>query len=309
MLIEYHRTMLADRVRNAALHAALERVIVPGETTVADIGAGTGLIGFLARRLGAREAFLYEHADVMVLAERLAKTNRIRGLHFFHEHSTNILDPVPVDVVVSETLGNFALEEFIIDTLEDARRFLKPGGIVIPGRLEQFVAPVTSDRFHRELCVWDEVGFGLDFDDAKRMGFNNLYVRQVTPDDLLDGMRSAQRWDRVDFSRRNDRHRRGKVQWTPRAKATVYGFAVWWRCELVPGVDISTAPDAPRTHWDQIYLPLLEPIALARGDALALRLDVLASLEQGIGVRWTAERVGADGKTRQALDIGKGFLG
>ena len=53
MRIEYHRTLLADRVRNAAFHAALEKVVVPGETTVADIGAGTGFLGFLAARLGA----------------------------------------------------------------------------------------------------------------------------------------------------------------------------------------------------------------------------------------------------------------
>jgi hypothetical protein len=42
MRIEYHRVLLADRVRNAALHAALRHAIVKGRTTVADIGAGTG---------------------------------------------------------------------------------------------------------------------------------------------------------------------------------------------------------------------------------------------------------------------------
>ncbi len=42
MLIEFHRKMLADGVRSAAFEAALRRVIRPGETTVADIGAGTG---------------------------------------------------------------------------------------------------------------------------------------------------------------------------------------------------------------------------------------------------------------------------
>ena len=42
MRIEYHRTLVADRVRNAAFHAALKAVITPGETVVADVGAGTG---------------------------------------------------------------------------------------------------------------------------------------------------------------------------------------------------------------------------------------------------------------------------
>ena len=53
MRIEYHRTLTADRVRNAAFHAALSKVVVRGKTTVADIGAGSGLLGFMAAKLGA----------------------------------------------------------------------------------------------------------------------------------------------------------------------------------------------------------------------------------------------------------------
>jgi predicted RNA methylase len=59
MRIEYHRTLLADKVRNAAFQAALQRVVVAGQTTLADIGAGTGLLGFLAAKLGAARVDLY----------------------------------------------------------------------------------------------------------------------------------------------------------------------------------------------------------------------------------------------------------
>ena len=37
-------------------------VIVKGKTTVADIGAGTGFLGFLAAKLGALRVDLYETA-------------------------------------------------------------------------------------------------------------------------------------------------------------------------------------------------------------------------------------------------------
>ncbi len=80
MLIEFHRSMLADGVRNAALHAALQRVIVPGVTTVADIGTGTGLIALMASRLGAKTVHCYEHGDVIELAQQLAQRNRVRNL-------------------------------------------------------------------------------------------------------------------------------------------------------------------------------------------------------------------------------------
>ncbi|RZI38071.1 ribonucleotide-diphosphate reductase subunit beta, partial [Herbaspirillum sp. HC18] len=60
MRIEYHRTLLADRVRNAAFHAALSKVIRKGESTVADIGTGTGFLGFLAAKLGAARVDMYD---------------------------------------------------------------------------------------------------------------------------------------------------------------------------------------------------------------------------------------------------------
>src|SRR6185503_7889877 len=78
MLIEFHRTILADRLRNEAFHEALRRVIVPGQTTVADVGSGTGLLGFMAARLGAKRVYLYEHGDVLALSKTLARRNHIR---------------------------------------------------------------------------------------------------------------------------------------------------------------------------------------------------------------------------------------
>ena len=310
MLIEFHRAMLADRVRNAAFHEALRRVIVPGVTTVADIGCGTGLLAFMAARLGARTVHCYEQGPVIGLAERLAHANRIRNLVFYPEHSTAILDPEPVHLVVSETLGNYAYEENIVETLRDARRFLKPGGTLIPQHLAQWAAPVASDRFHRELCAWDDVGFGLDLGLAKAMSLNNLYVRSIDPADLLGGIAAARQWDAVALGGRGASVRQGEARWEAEAEGLVHGFALWWRCTLVPGVELATGPADPATHWEQLYLPTLEPIALVRGDELALRIRS-DSRAEGVRIRWqVTHRRAANGSERtQMLDMRKGDLG
>ncbi len=309
MLIDYHRTMLADRVRNEAFHEALKQVVVAGKTTVADIGSGTGVLGFLASRLGARAVHLFEQADVMELAVKLARLNKVRNCHFYHDHSTNILDLEPVDVIVSETLGNFAYEENIIETLNDALRFLKPGGIVIPRRITQLVAPVVNDRFHRELIVWDETDLGLDFGPAKEMTFHNMYVRSILPSDLLDAPDAVQSWDNVELGRKNKSVRQGEVRWTAEKQETIYGFALWWECELVEGVHLATAPDAPRTHWEQLYLPLQHPLEVTPGDEVMLRLHSDTRYEVGVNVRWQVNHK-SGGETRtQAYDIRKGYLG
>lgn len=299
MFIEFHRNMLADKARNEALYRALQQVIHAGRTSVADLGSGTGLLAFMAVKLGAKNVYLYEYSDALKLSQKLARHNRIGRCHFIHSHSAQVEHPQPVDVIVSETLGNYAYEENIIENLEDAKRFLKPGGVVIPGRIEQFVAPVISERFYRELCVWDEVGFDLDFAPAKEMSLNNFYVRTFAEDDL-DPQLPARRWDAVDFNKNNKSVRKGRAEWKLPRDMAIYGFALWWRCELVPGVELTTSPFANLTHWEQLYAPVREPLRGAAGDLLAIELHSDSRYEVGVNVKWTVTlRDAASGATQQ----------
>jgi protein arginine N-methyltransferase 1 len=311
MRIEYHRTLLADKVRNAAFHEALARVIRKGETTVADIGAGTGFLGFLAAKLGAKRVDMYETAEVAEVARRLLARNKLSNCRIAEVHSTDVAEPDRVDVVVSETLGNYPFEENLIATLNDARaRFLAPGGVIIPRAVEQFACPVTAERFHRELTLWDEVGFGLDFAPARAMSLNNIYVRWFEPADLLDGGKAAKVWDRVAFDRRNKTTRAGEASWRVPRKTTFYGLALWWSAELVPGVSLATGPLGPRTHWEQLYLPALTPIVAGAGHTFAVRLRSTTSYEAGTNLTWTLLLADASGREvlRQSLDLEKGYL-
>jgi len=309
MRIEYHRTLIADRVRNAAFERALAAVIKNGETTVADIGAGTGLIALMAAKLGAREVFLYEAAEVAGVAAKVLKANGARNCHLIPCHSTEMVDPPKVDVVVSETLGNYPFEEHIIETLNDARRcFLKPGGTIIPRRLTQFAAPVVCDRIDRELGAWDATGF--DLSAAKAMSLNNIYVRTLARKELLDGGASATAWDEVDFAATNRSSRKGEARWRLKAPANVYGFATWWRAELTPGVTLATAPGDPPTHWEQLYFPLLSPIAAKAGETVAIGVRSRTSVEAGTHVAWVVTQHDAKGRqlARQSMNLDKGFL-
>jgi SAM-dependent methyltransferase len=311
MRIEYHRTMLADRVRNAAFYEALKRVIVPGKSIVADIGCGTGVLGFMAAKLGAKKVFLLEKAEIVHVAKKLIKHNKIKNVELVPAHSAEVEPPDRCDIIVSETLGNYAFEENIIEILTDARdRYAEPDGVLIPGRVEQFVAPVIEPRFHRDLTTWDDVGFGLDFEPAKWMGFNNLYVRTFKPADLLDQGRSAVLWDKVDFHRPSKTTRSGSADFEIKTATVIQGLALWWATELVPGVRLGTGPADPKTHWEQLYLPTLEPIAMPAGSTLNARLRSTTSYANGTNVTWVLTATDAKGRelTRQSLDLNKGFV-
>lgn len=306
MRIEYHRTLIADAVRNDAFRQALAAVIERGKTTVADIGAGTGLIGLMAARLGARAVHLYEAAEVAGVAAETLRRNRAKSCHLYPCHSTEMDDPPRVDVVVSETLGNYAFEENIVGTMRDAvARHLKPGGIIIPSRITQHVAPVTTPRIHEELTAWERVGHGIDLAHALRMSLNNIYVRTLEPAELLQ----SRQWDAAHLAHNPSNTRKGEANWVLPQPATIYGFAIWWAADLGHGIELSTAPDAPRTHWEQLYLPLLTPIQAECNDTIAVAIRSRTSEEMGTVLKWTATHsVGFDVVSRQSLDIEKGYL-
>lgn len=315
MRIEYHRTLIADRVRLAAFRDALAAVIRPGQTTVADIGAGTGVLAFLAARLGARKVYAYEMAEIGAVAARLKALNRLRNVELVPGRSTEIIEPPRADVVVSETLGNYAFEENLVATMNDARaRHLKPGGVLVPTTVEQFVCPVVRPRFRDELCAWDEVtkvlDVPLDLAPARAMSLNNAYVRRFEATDLLDGGTKAARWDHVDLMARNRQQRRGSAHWTPARKATVHGLAVWWVAGLAPGVHLSTSPLDPPTHWEQLFLPVLEPVAVGRGETLTAEVGSRTSEEGGTDLAWSLAVGDTTGKERhrQAMSLAKGFV-
>lgn len=311
MRIEYHRTLVADAGRLAAFEQALAKVIRKGETVVADIGTGSGVLAMIAARLGARKVIAYEFAEIGALAQRLFKLNKLRNIEIIPARSTEIIEPERADVVVSETLGNYALEEFLVETMNDAAaRHLKPGGVLIPGRLEQVVAAVTAPRCFDELAAWDRIGRGLDFGPARRMSLNNAYVRSFPPAELLDRGRTAVTWDTLDFKVRNRFARKGTAEWRIEAPATVYGLAVWWVAELAPGVMLSTSPLAAPTHWEQLYLPALEPIELKAGETLAVQVRSRSSEEGGTDIAWGFRARTAKGRERLAQDLSleKGFL-
>ena len=323
-MIELQRKLLGDKVRNDAFAEALRRVIVPQESIIADIGSGTGFLSFLVSKLGAKQCYGYEVGGIVETSRQLAKRNGINNCTFFRTHSTDVKHPPKVDVVVSETLGNYALEENILETMEDAKRFLKPMGLLLPAKISQFVCPVTTDRLYREIDVWLSVGFGLDFSEARERTMNNMYVKTIHPEDLLMG--AEREWDTVDFSispfhgsgfstrgvrsKKNLSIRTGKQSFTVKKPVTVYGFALWWNAELVPGVHLSTSPFEAPTHWEQIFLPLLQPVKLASGSTLELTLTSDTRWQTKINLQWSVRVLDATKKevSVQRLDMRKGYI-
>lgn len=291
-MIELQLKLLGDDLRNKAFYDALKKIIVKGKTVVADIGSGTGFLSFLASKLGAKECHLYEYdEELLQLSREIAAANKITNCKFFAAHSTEIKNPVKADIVISETLGNYALEENIIENMRDAKRFLKPGGIIIPQKIEQFAAPITSPRLMNKINTWKDVGFGLDLNTIAPVALNNMFVYKILPTDLLQQKNAIQKWDNINLQKNEPSVRTKRIQWKIEKDCEIFGFAVWWNCELIPEITLSTSPFTKPTHWDQIFLPLSKSLNLKKGGVLNLSIKSDSRREIGIHLNWEANGI------------------
>jgi protein arginine N-methyltransferase 1 len=141
----FHVGRLNDAVRTSAFDRALREVVRPGDV-VADLGAGSGILGLLALRHGARRVYAVERHPVAELARMIARENGLEDrLVVLRGEAAEVRLPERADVVVSETLGNAVFDEGILELLRDARRrHLKPGGRLVPSRIRVLAAPATT---------------------------------------------------------------------------------------------------------------------------------------------------------------------
>ena len=144
---EVHRTMICDRVRTEAFRRAIDSVVRPGDI-VLDVGAGSGILSVFAARAGAARVYAVERTTVAVLAQELAAANGVAEIvQVIHGDVLDVELPERVDVIVSEWLGGFGIDEGMLAPVIAARdRWLKPGGVMIPRSVTAWAA-LVYDRY------------------------------------------------------------------------------------------------------------------------------------------------------------------
>lgn len=269
--------MIADHGRMDAFVRALGRAVKPGAVVV-DIGTGTGIFALLACRFGARRVYAIEPSDAIQVAREIAAANGCADrIEFIQAMSNQVTLSERADVIISDLVGVLPWFERHIPSIADARRrFLAPGGTMIPQRDVAWAAVVDMhDSYAQQTGPWDANGFGLDMDAARRLVINTWNKARVTRDDLLTGL---QRWATLDYRVLEEPDVRARVTWTVTRAGTAHGLAVGFDRTVSDGVDLSNAPDAPdpvrRAHiYETVFFPWPEPVTLARGDVVIVDLD------------------------------------
>jgi protein arginine N-methyltransferase 1 len=149
----FHDLMLNDSLRVTAYRKAIHEAVEPGHIVV-DLGTGTGILSQFALEAGARCVYgidlnssILDHAVQRMhqagFADRFVPICRL---------SYDVELPQSADVLISEIIGNIADNEDFQPILHDAiRRFVAPGGTVLPQAVSSYLVPVAARSAHADL--------------------------------------------------------------------------------------------------------------------------------------------------------------
>jgi protein arginine N-methyltransferase 1 len=278
-------SMIADRVRVEAYAQALRKTVRDG-SVVAELGTGPGIFAVLACQLGASRVYAIEPTEVIQVAREVAVANGCADrIEFYEAFSRGVTLPTKADVILSDLRGVLPLFERHIPAIVDARRrFLRPGGVLIPHKDTLWAAVAEAQKAYSELVdPWECNPFGQDLSPARRLIVNDTLKIRVNPDQLLT---TPQLWAALDYGSIEDHNVRGNLSCRVERTGTGHGILVWFDTELADGIGFSNAPSAPEAIYGSLFFPWISPVQLAPGQVV--KVDLEAKLfETNYVWRWT----------------------
>lgn len=275
MQVIHHRGMLADDVRMCRYADAIAEVVRPDDV-VLDIGTGSGILALLCWKKGARRVYAVEAGSIIEDAERLAKHNGAgESIQFVRGLSSLIDLPEKVDVIVSEILGTFGLQERVLEYVSDAKqRFLKPEGRLIPSRLELCLVPVQADEAWNDItATWRRDLYGVDFSPIREHATSRTYVMDCSKHTLLARPARIAEWDFYEVSKAADVFS-FSATFTTENNGPLNGLVGFFTASLSEDNELTNSPEAPLTSWYQMFFPLADPVGVRQGDTVICRLNL-----------------------------------
>ncbi len=191
---EWHVPMMNEQNRNHAYFDAL-KAIIKSDSTVFEIGTGSGLLAMMAAKLGAKQVNTCEAVPLIAeTAQQILEDNHFEKIiKVIAKKSIDIEIgndlPEQADILVSEIFSSELLGEHVLPSLEDAkRRLLKPQGKVIPAAGSIMIGLFTGNDIRRNLIVENSFGFDLQHFNTivskKRMIARNDLDIELLSDDI-----------------------------------------------------------------------------------------------------------------------------
>jgi protein arginine N-methyltransferase 1 len=288
--LDEHFSYLADRTKLERYQTAIEAVVGP-EQVVLDLGCGSGSLGLMALRAGARKVVFVEEGPIIEAARRtIAGAGLSDRAEFIQGNSFELSLPERVDIVVCDHIGFFGFDYGVLSLLADARqRFLKPGGLIVPTAIDLGLAPVESEVCRDLVARWLDGSLPEEFAWLACSAANTKHAVRLGPEDLLadpNALATLQLGDEAEPF----------LSWVTEFRCNrdglIDGVAGWFDCRLADGIRMTNSPLAAESlDRPQAYLPLKRPVRVSQGDIV--RVTVMARHVDNV-VAWIVDLPGSN---------------
>jgi type II protein arginine methyltransferase len=284
--------MMNEQNRNQAYFDAL-KAVVNKDSSVFEIGTGSGLLAMMAAKLGAKQVITCESVPLIAeTAQQIIKDNQFeKVINVIAKKSTEIEVSKDIsakaDILVSEIFSSELLGEHVLPSLEDAkRRLLKSQGKVIPAAGSIMIALFTGENIRRNLLVDDAFGFNLQ-------GFNKIVSkkRMIARNDLdiellSDGVPAFN----FDFEGENTFPAQSKtLEITVKSAGLCYGLVQWMQLDMNGDQKVMFENHPSQTskvsNWQQCAYLFDAPIAVKAGQ----KVTVNAAHNRAVPWFWLAD--------------------
>jgi protein arginine N-methyltransferase 1 len=262
-------SMLRDSIRCKAFQSALNEAVTPG-CTVLDIGAGTGILSIFAAQAGAGKVYAVERTDIAEVAELIVAENGLSDrIQVIQEDITKVELPEKVDVIVSEWLGSYAIDENLLPIVAYTRdRWLKPGGKMIPESVTVWMAPAFDEFLQQDVDFWRSEPYGIDLDLISRNASHRMdcFCNHINQKHLLCEPQLMWDIDCLTCTQEELSHAfRFQGEFTAEQDGEFNVLTAWFRANLTKEVLLGNGPDDHDKHWGRQRFPVGKVVSMKSG--------------------------------------------
>lgn len=271
----WHVPMLNDDDRNNFYLSALKSNI-KSESTVLEIGTGSGLLSIVAANLGAKKINTCEsNSEVVKIATQVISRNNLRDkINIIHKKSNDIKIgsdiEKPADILVSEIFSSEFLGEGVLPTIEDAKkRLISKNSRIIP----EFGSIMIS------LFGGDEIGqyiYTENFKNINLKNFNSIIPKKhylYRQDLKILFMSKAFKAFHFDFVQQDSFPKETKkISIEVIQNGKCYGIIQWIKFGIKNGISYENnlSKSKQSSGWQQVLYLFEEPIELKVGQKVSI---------------------------------------
>jgi len=223
-------------------------------------------LSFFAVQKGCKRVYAVDKASIIDDAIKTAVLNGFeKHLKFIKSDIFKLNLREKADVIIHEHIGNFIWDEDMLAKVGFARdRFLRPGGSLIPFKIDVYAVPVNYlSSIESSACFWRRKQYGIDFSNLalKTLARNAFWLnhpQQVNLKDSKTFLCAEKLISTMDLMHDNAIPKKIEASFALKKNDVLSGVCLFFEVHLTPSIRFSTRPGKKLTSWGRFLFPVLQ---------------------------------------------------